>query len=74
MRQILLDRPAHDLGRLVSSNLERMLAMCFSTVRLLSISSPAISPFDLPCAISAATRARARSSRPANPGWPPELK
>src|SRR5215207_2301352 len=42
-------------ARLVNPNLERMLAMCFSTVRLLNTSAPAISPFDFHCAISATT-------------------
>src|SRR5260221_4533148 len=35
-------------ARLVTSNFDRMLAMCFSTVRLLTTSSPAISVLDLP--------------------------
>src|SRR5512133_833692 len=50
-------------ARLVNSNLDRMLAMCFSTVRLLRTSSLAISPLVLPCAISVTT-SRSRSLSP----------
>ena len=50
-------------ARLDNPNLDRIWLTCVSTVRLLNTSSVAISLFDLPCPISAAT-SRSRPVRP----------